>query len=104
MNITKIDISAIDDIKRDPERAKYILQGYARNISTLEKNTTKLKDVRGEYEDIGTTSYYEDIDAFKRFFIIRDIKGWTPNIRSSNTMKKSNKRGFNINNTTVAMP
>ena len=42
----------------------------------------------------GGHSYYEYVDAFKRLFVIKDIKGWAPNIRSSNTMRKGSKRQF----------
>ena len=90
--ICETDISTIDNIKRDSDRARYILRAYARNISTLTKNTTTLKDVIGEYEYIQKTSHYEYVDAFKRLFVINDIKGWTPNIKSSNTLRKGNKR------------
>lgn len=92
--ICETDISTIDNIKRDADRARYILRAYARNISTLAKNTTILKDVIKEYEDIQKNSYYEYVDAFKRLFVIKDIKGWAPNIRSSNTMRKGSKRQF----------
>ncbi len=92
--ICETDISAIDNIKRDSNRVKYILRAYSRNISTLAKDKTIIKDIHNEYNDIGKTTYYEYVDALKRLFVIKNIPGWSPNIRSSNMIRKGTKKEF----------
>lgn len=92
--ICETDISAIDGIKRDSNRVKYILRSYARNVSTLAKDKTIMADISGEYADIGKTTFYEYVDALKRLFVIKNINGWSPNIRSSNMIRKGSKKEF----------
>ena len=92
-NICDIDVSAIDNIKRDPDKVRTILQSIARNNSTLVNNKTILNDVRANF-DISETTFYSYINALKRLFVIEDIKGWAPNIRSKTAMRTGNKKVF----------
>lgn len=92
--ICESDVSAIDGIKRDSNRVRYILRSYSRNISTLAKDKTILSDITHEYGDIGKTTYYDYIDALKRLFVIKNIDGWSPNIRSANMIRKGTKKEF----------
>lgn len=92
--ICESDVSAIDGIKRDSNRIRYILRSYSRNISTLAKDKTILSDISNEYGDISKTTYYDYIDALKRLFVIKNIGGWSPNIRSPNMIRKGTKKEF----------
>lgn len=92
--ICESDVSAIDGIKRDSNRIRYILRSYSRNISTLAKDKTILSDISNEYGDISKTTYYDYIDALKRLFVIKNIGGWSPNIRSANMIRKGTKKEF----------
>ncbi len=92
-NICEIDTSTIDNVKRDPDKVRALLQSYARNISTLAKNTTILNDVNKQY-DMNEKTFYSYINALKRLFVIDDVKAWAPNIRSSQSIKKSPKKEF----------
>ena len=92
-NICDTDISTIDNIKRDSDKVRTILHSIARNNSTLVKNKTLLDDVRANF-DIGETTFYSYINALKRLFVIEDIKGWAPNIRSKTAMRTGNKSIF----------
>lgn len=92
--ICESDVSAIDGIKRDSNRIRYILRSYSRNISTLAKDKTILSEISNEYGDISKTTYYDYIDALKRLFVIKNIGGWSPNIRSANMIRKGTKKEF----------
>lgn len=59
-NICKSDISTVDRVKRDPNRAKKILRSYARNNSTEATKQTILKDVKGNYSDMA----YSTLDHY----------------------------------------
>lgn len=93
-NICESDASTIDGIKRDPGRVIAILQEYARCVSQLTKHTKMISEISENYGDITETTFYSYLDALKRLFIIDNIKGWSPNIRSPNKIKKTEKKEF----------
>ena len=93
-NICESDVSKVNGVKSDPNKVRIILESYARNISTLAKNSTILKDINANYEDISKSTYYSYIDALKRLYVIRDIPAWSPNIRSSTAIRTSHKKEF----------
>ena len=93
-NICESDISNIDGIKRDPDRVKIILKAIARNNSTLAKDTTIMADISANFGDISKPTYYSYVDSLKRLFVIEDLRGWTPNIRSKSSMRSGNKKVF----------
>lgn len=88
------DITDVDEIKRNPTRARAILKSYARNISTSAPMTTILKDIESNYgvEDIKTI--YSYVNAFNKLFVIEDTESWTPKLRSKTTIRKTNTRHF----------
>ena len=93
-NIYETDISNVDDIKCDPDRVKVILKAIARNNSTLAKNTTIMADIAANFGDISKPPYYSYVDSLKRLFVIEDLRGWAPNIKSKSSMKSGNKKVF----------
>nr|WQH63978.1 DUF4143 domain-containing protein [Methanosphaera sp. ISO3-F5] len=93
-HICQTDVSEIDNVKRDPDKIKLLLQSYARNISTLAKNTNILKDVNSTYTTLDKSTFYSYITVLKNIYVIDDIKGWSPNIRSKNAIRKGPKRQF----------
>lgn len=92
--ICQFDVSNIDDVKRNPHKVKLLLQSYSQNISTLAKNVNIKKDVNATYDNLDSTSYYKYINALKRLFVIDDIRGWAPNIRSKTVIRTGPKRQF----------
>ncbi len=93
-HICQTDVSQIDNVKRDPDKVKLLLQSYARNLSTLAKNTNILKDVNSTYTTLDKTTFYSYINVLKRLFVIDDITGWSPNIRSKSAIRTGPKRQF----------
>ena len=93
-NICKSDISTVDRVKRDPNRAKKILRSYARNNSTEATKQTILKDVKGNYPNMAYSTLDDYLKALSKLFVTVDIPAWNPNIRSKSAMKSSDKREF----------
>ena len=93
-NICESDISNVDGVKRNPDRVKVILKAIARNNSTLAKNTTIMADISANFGDISKPTYYSYVDALKRLFVIEDLRGWAPNIKSKSSMRSGNKKVF----------
>lgn len=93
-NICDSDISTIDNVKRDSDKVKTILRSIARNNSTLVKNKTLIKDVKSNFKNFSEPTFYSYINALKRLYVIEDIKGWAPNIRSKTAIRTGNKKVF----------
>ena len=93
-NICESDISKVDGVKRDPDRVKVILKSIARNNSTLAKDTTIMADISANFGDISKPTYYSYVDSLKCLFVIEDLRGWAPNIRSKSAMRSGNKKVF----------
>ncbi len=89
-----IDITEVDEIKRNPNRARAILKSYARNISTSVPLTTILRDIESnfEVEDIRTVDSY--VNAFNKLFVLEDTESWTPRLRSKTTIRTTSTRHF----------
>lgn len=84
----------IDEVKRNPNRARAILKSYARNISTSVPLTTILRDIESnfEVEDIRTVDSY--VNAFNKLFVLEDTESWTPRLRSKTTIRTTSTRHF----------
>ena len=88
-----VDISKIDDVKRNPRWARTILQSYSRNICTLAGTGTIIADVKANY-DISDQTVYDYIHALEKLYIIEDVEAWCPSIRSKSSIRSSNKRNL----------
>ncbi len=93
-NICEIDVSAIDNVKRDSKKVDRFIKSYARNISTLASNTTIIKDIKEKYVDFSENTFVSYHNALTRLFVIDDIDSWNPNIRSASAMRSGPKREF----------
>lgn len=82
-NICNTDVSAVDGVKRDPDRVRVLLRSLARNNSTLAKDQTIIDDINANFMDISRPTYYSYVDALKKLFVIEDNRGWSPNIKIS---------------------
>lgn len=94
-SLCREDISRIDDKQRDERIARAILRSYARNISTLAKNSSIMADVGASGEMTIARSTFEDyVVALKRLFVISNIEAWCPAIRSKTAIRSGQKRAF----------
>ena len=94
-SVCKEDISRIDGVQRDERIAKKLLRSYARNISTLAKQTSILADIVSSGEVSLTKPTFEDyVKALERLFVICDIDAWCPAIRSKTAIRSGHKRAF----------
>ena len=57
-NICNSDISNIDNVNRDSGKVKLVLQAYSRNIFTLVKDSTILKDIVSNYGNISEPTFF----------------------------------------------
>lgn len=88
------DISRVDGVNRNPELARAILKAYARQVSTIDSNTSLYNDVKANYADISERTIMDYIDVLKKLFIIEEIPAWNPNIRSKTAIRTANKKSM----------
>ena len=92
--LTDDDITDVDKIKRDPERARRILRSYARNISSLASNKTIKLDIARNDSVMDEKTLASYMNALRKLFVIEDVLPWTPFLRSKTTIRAANKRQF----------
>ena len=88
-----IDISNVDNTKRNPQWARTILRSYARNICTT-------ADTKTVYDDTAATTgmsqptFHDYIAALNKLYIIEDVEAWCPSIRSKTSIRSSRKKNL----------
>jgi predicted AAA+ superfamily ATPase len=100
--IAQIDMSQVDDVRRDPERVKKLLRSFARNNSTTASNATIRSDLLEDGESFAQNTITSYISALSRLFVIEEIPGWQPEIRSRARVRTSPKRIFSDPSLAVA--
>lgn len=93
--VVNSDISRVDGVNRNPERAKRIFRSLARHQATQAPITTICSDIAANdnVEDIReTVSSY--IEALKKIFVVEDSPAWNPNLRSKTAIRTSDCRYF----------
>lgn len=92
--VVNSDISRVDNIERNPERAKRLLRAYARSIGTQTKLTSLSDDVN-EDNNLGTNpTIYNYMNALQKIFVIEDSHAWNPNLRSKAAIRTTDTRYF----------
>ena len=100
--IAQTDMSQVDDVRRDPARVKKLLRSLARNNSTIVSNTTIRADLAEDGESLSSNTVSSYISALSRLFVIEEISGWQPDIRSWARVRTSPKRIFSDPSLAVA--
>lgn len=93
-SVCQIDISSIDNVSRNPNLTRLILKSYARNIATLAKNSSILKDVETNTVTLSMDTLTSYLTALERLFVIQNIDAWCPSIRSASAIRAGKKRCF----------
>ncbi|MBR5970293.1 MAG: ATP-binding protein [Lachnospiraceae bacterium] len=89
----EVDISKIDNTKRNPVWARTIMKAYARNLCTLAETKTIIADVAATCE-LSKQTYYDYCFALEKLMMIEDVDAWNPAIRSKTAIRSSRKRNF----------
>lgn len=92
--ILKKDVDEVDGIKKDKEKMRKLIRSYARNISTLATSKTIYQDQNNEGLLLDYKTFDTYVNALQRLFIIENVKAWSPQIRSSSTIRTSDKKQF----------
>lgn len=93
--IVRKDISRVDGVSRDEQRARRLMRSYARNQGSQAPYNTISDDISAnEVEPLSPISVSDYIEALKKIFVIEDMKAWNPNLRSKTAIRSSDTRYF----------
>lgn len=87
------DISALDNVQRNPLWARMILKSYARNICTLAETKTILSDVNATC-DMSRQTLFDYLSSLERLLIVEGVDAWSPSIRSKTAIRSSKKKNL----------
>ena len=89
------DVSRVDNVTRNPEHVKRLLQSYARLQGTQAASTVIKADIQAnERTSINEDTVHSYILALKQIFVIEDMGAWNPNLRSKSIIRTSDTRYF----------
>ena len=93
--LVESDISRVDDVERDEERARRVMKAYARSVSSEATIKSLLRDVRTDENDpFSENTLRSYLSALRKLFVIEDTPAWNPNLRSKTAIRSSDTRYF----------
>lgn len=93
--IVRSDISRVDGVSRDVERAKRLMRSYARHQGSQATLPTILADVMAnESESVSSDTIATYLSSLRKIFVIEDMPAWNPNLRSKTAIRTSDTRYF----------
>lgn len=93
--VVNSDISRVDNVNRNPERAKNLMKSYARNIGSQASNETLRNDmINNDSFSLDTDTVLSYVNALKKIFVVEESPAWNPNLRSKTAMRTSETRYF----------
>ena len=93
--VIKSDISRVDGVERNPERARLLMRSYARNQGGQTSLSVIRQDMLVNDENaLSDKTVQAYINALKKIFVIEDMPAWNPNLRSKTAIRTSDTRYF----------
>lgn len=93
--VVRKDISRVDGVLRDEQRARRLMRSYARNQGSQAPYNTIADDISAnEIDSLSAISVADYVEALKKIFVIEDMKAWNPNLRSKTAIRSSDTRYF----------
>ena len=93
--VVESDISRVDGVTRNPERARKVLKAYARSVASEASLASILKDVKTDDADTFSENTLRSyLTALRQIFVIEDTNAWNPNLRSKTAIRSSDTRYF----------
>jgi predicted AAA+ superfamily ATPase len=90
--LCEVDISRVDETKRDPLKVRQLLRSLARNVSTEARYSTIRKDVWGDQSDLSADTIIDYLKALERLMMIENLTAWNTHIRSKARLRSTPKR------------
>ena len=93
--VIKRDISKVDGVSRNEDRARRLMRSYARLQGTQATAAVINADLASnETSSVDDDTVYSYLNALKRIFAVEDMPAWCPNLRSKTPVRTSDTRYF----------
>ncbi|MCP9943020.1 ATP-binding protein [Cyanobium sp. ATX 6E8] len=92
--VRQVDISRVDDRRRDPARVGALLRSLGRHCATEAKLATLAADAGGADGPLDERTVTDYLQALERLMVIEDQPAWAPHLRSRARLRKAPKRHF----------
>ena len=92
-DICRVDVSAVDGIRRSPTGVMRLIRSLARNISTTAGSRKLAAEADGEVP-LNRTTVKTYLDVLSRLFVVEDLPAWNTHLRSRAGLIRSPKRHF----------
>ena len=91
--VCRVDVSAVDGVRRDPDGVDRLIGSLARNAATTAAVTTLAAEA-GAGSPLHRATVQSYLDALRRLFVVEDLPHWRTHLRSRATLTKAAKRHF----------
>ena len=92
-DICRVDVSAVDGIRRSPRGVMRLIRSLAHNVSTT-AGFRKLAAETGGETPLNRTTVKTYLDVLSRLFVVEDLPAWNTHLRSRAGLIRSPKRYF----------
>ena len=93
-NIAEVDISRVDQTRRDPDRATRLFHALARNVAMEHKVARLAAKTAGEHGPMARTTAYDLLSALHRLLVVEELPPWSTHVRSRATLRKASRTHF----------
>ena len=93
--IVSRDVSRVDGVSRDPDRALKLMRSYARLQGTsASARVIKADLAANEAARMDDDTVYSYLNALRKLFVIEDAPAWCPNLRAKDSVRASDTRYY----------
>ena len=92
-DVVNYDISAVDGVKRSPEKMRFLLRSLARNESTIASNKTLAQDI-DEQSGLSKNTVTDYLNVLEMLHLLANQPAFSENARSPERIGVSPKRHF----------
>ena len=86
------DISRVDGINRNEQRARLLMRSYARNQGAQVSNAALKADMdANDSQTLDEDTVLSYVNALKKIFVVEDLSAWNPNLRSITVVRTSER-------------
>ena len=92
-DICRVDVSAVDGIRRSPTGVMRLMRSLARNIATTAGGRKLAAETEGE-TPLNRTTAKIYLEVLSRLFVVEDLPAWNTHLRARTSLIRSPKRHF----------
>jgi hypothetical protein len=92
--LCRVDVSKVDEVRRDPARVERLLVSLARNVATHAAATTLAADAGGSDGPLNDDTVREYLDVLERLMVVENQPAWSTHLRSTHRLRRAPKRHF----------